>query len=605
MSKTIRLTMAQALTRFLARQLTEIDGETLPLFGGVWAIFGHGNVAGIGEALYECRDELPTFRAHNEQAMAHAAIAYAKANFRRRIMAATSSIGPGAVNMVTAAALAHVNRLPVLLLPGDVFANRIPDPVLQQVESFGDGTVSANDCFRPVSRYFDRITRPEQIIPALSRAMQVLTDPAECGPVTLALCQDVQAEAYDYPESFFEPRVWTQRRPRPDLAELKRAADALKKAKKPLIIAGGGVIYSCASDQLAKFVEATGIPVCETQGGKSSLPDANALNMAAVGVTGTSASNRLAEEADVVLAVGTRLQDFTTGSWALFKNGAKTVIGLNVQPFDAGKHRALPLVGDARESLKELEKAIAGWKAPAAWTSNAKKGKAEWQKAAAKVTAATNAALPSDAQVVGAVQRALGSGVTLINASGGLPGELHKLWQAGAPGSYHGEYGFSTMGYEIAGGLGIKMARPDQEVVVMLGDGSYLMLNSEIATSVMLGLRLTIVLLDNRGFGCINRLQMGTGGANFNNLLRDARHEILPDIDFTAHAASLGAISEKVASIADLELALAKARKNSRTTVIVIDTDPLVYNRGGRRLVGCCSTRGEFAQAGQISPQGL
>ena len=303
--------------------------------------------------------------------------------------------------------------------------------------------------------------------------------------------------------------------------------------------------------------------------------------MAAVGVTGTSAANRLAEEADVVLAIGTRLQDFTTGSWALFKNGDKTVIGLNVQPFDAGKHRALSLVGDARESLKELEKAIGGWKAPAAWTSNARKGKAEWQKAAAKVTAASNVALPSDAQVIGAVQRALGSGVILINASGGLPGELHKLWQAGAPGSYHGEYGFSTMGYEIAGGLGIKMARPDQEVVVMLGDGSYLMLNSEIATSVMLGLRLTIVLLDNRGFGCINRLQMGTGGANFNNLLRDARHEVLPDIDFAAHAASLGAVSEKVASIADLEAALGKARKNSRTTVIVIDTDPLVTTEAG------------------------
>ena len=581
MSKTIRLTMAQALTRFLARQMTEIDGEILPLFGGVWAIFGHGNVAGIGEALYEYRDELPTFRAHNEQAMAHAAIAYAKANFRRRIMAATSSIGPGAVNMVTAAALAHVNRLPVLLLPGDVFANRIPDPVLQQVEHFGDGTVSANDCFRSVSRYFDRITRPEQIIPALARAMQVLTDPAECGPVTLALCQDVQAEAYDYPESFFAPRVWTQRRPRPDLAELKRAADSLKKAKKPLIIAGGGVLYSGASNQLAKFAEATGIPVCETQGGKSSLPDADPLNMAAVGVTGTSAANRLAEDADVVLAVGTRLQDFTTGSWALFKNGAKTVIGLNVQPFDAGKHRALTLVGDAREGLKELEKAIGGWKAPAAWTGNARKGKTEWQKAADKVTAATNAALPSDAQVIGAVQRALGSGVILINAAGGLPGELHKLWQAGAPGSYHGEYGFSTMGYEIAGGLGIKMAKPDQEVVVMIGDGSYLMLNSEIATSVMLGLRLTIVLLDNRGFGCINRLQMATGGANFNNLLKDARHEILPDIDFAAHAASLGAISEKVASIADLEAALAKARKNSRTTVVVIDTDPLVSTEAG------------------------
>ena len=581
MSKTIRLTMAQALTRFLARQMTEIDGEILPLFGGVWAIFGHGNVAGIGEALYECRDELPTFRAHNEQAMAHAAIAYAKANFRRRMMAATSSIGPGAVNMVTAAALAHVNRLPVLLLPGDVFANRIPDPVLQQVEHFGDGTVSANDCFRPVSRYFDRITRPEQIIPALARAMQVLTDPAECGPVTLALCQDVQAEAYDYPESFFEPRVWTQRRPRPDLVELKRAADALKKAKKPLIIAGGGVLYSGASNQLAKFAEAAGIPVCETQGGKSSLPHANPLNMAAVGVTGTSAANRLAEEADVVLAVGTRLQDFTTGSWALFKNGAKTVIGLNVQAFDAGKHRALTLVGDAREGLKELEKAIGGWTAPAAWTSNAKKGKAEWQKAADKVTAATNALLPSDAQVIGAVQRALGSGVTLINASGGLPGELHKLWQAGAPGSYHGEYGFSTMGYEIAGGLGIKMAKPDQEVVVMIGDGSYLMLNSEIATSVMVGLKLTIVLLDNRGFGCINRLQMATGGANFNNLLKDARHDVLPDIDFVAHAASLGAIAEKASSIADLEALLGRSRKNGRTTVVVIDTDPLISTEAG------------------------
>jgi len=581
MTKTIRLTMAQALTRFLTRQMTEIDGETVPLFGGVWAIFGHGNVAGVGEALYQVRDDLPTYRAHNEQAMTHAAIAYAKAHFRRRMMAATSSIGPGALNMVTAAALAHVNRLPVLLLPGDVFANRVPDPVLQQAEDFGDGTLTVNDCFRPVSRYFDRITRPEQIIPALARAMQVLTDPAECGPVTLSLCQDVQAEAYDYPESFFAERVWSPRRVRPDLAELKRAVDALKKAKKPLIIAGGGVLYSQASPALATFVEATGVPVCETQGGKSSLPDDAALNMAAVGVTGTSAANRLAEEADVVLAVGTRLQDFTTGSWSLFKNEAKTLIGLNVQAFDAGKHRALPLVADAREGLKELQAALAGWKAPAAWTSNARKGKAEWQKAAAKVTAPTNAALPSDAQVIGAVQRAMGSGVTLLHAAGGLPGELHKLWQAGAPGSYHGEYGFSTMGYEIAGGLGVKMAKPDDEVVVMVGDGSYLMLNAEVATSVMLGLRLTVVLLDNRGYGCINRLQMATGGQNFNNLLKDTRHDMLPDIDFVAHAASMGAIAEKAASIAELESALARARKNTRTTVIVIDTDPLVSTGEG------------------------
>ncbi|MBZ9979975.1 MULTISPECIES: 3D-(3,5/4)-trihydroxycyclohexane-1,2-dione acylhydrolase (decyclizing) [unclassified Mesorhizobium] len=581
MSKTIRLTMAQALTRFLSKQKTEIDGAKVAIFGGVWAIFGHGNVAGIGEALYQVRDELPTFRAHNEQAMAHAAIAYGKANFRRRFMAATSSIGPGALNMVTTAALAHVNRLPVLFLPGDVFANRIPDPVLQQAEDFSDGTATVNDCFRPVSRYFDRITRPEQIIPALNRAMAVLTDPAECGPVTLSLCQDVQAEAYDYPESFFAERVWRQRRPRPDRAELAAAVAALKSASKPLVIAGGGVLYSRASDELAKFVEGAGIPVGETQGGKSSLPDDHPLNMAAIGVTGTSAANRLAEEADVVLAIGTRLQDFTTGSWALFKNSGKTIIGLNVQPFDAGKHRASPLVADAAEGLAELGAALKGWKAPSAWTDNAAAGKKEWQAEAAKVTASTNAAYPSDAQVIGAVQRAMGSGVTLLNAAGGLPGELHKLWQAGAPGSYHAEYGFSTMGYEIAGGLGTKMAKPDEEVVVMIGDGSYLMLNSEIATSVMLGLKLTIVLLDNRGFGCINRLQMATGGANFNNLLKDARHEVLPDVDFAAHAASMGAIAEKVSSIAGLETALAQAKGNDRTTVLVIDTDPLVSTDAG------------------------
>lgn len=581
MTKTIRLTMAQALTRFLARQMTEMDEKKVPIFGGVWAIFGHGNVAGVGEALYQVRDELPTFRAHNEQAMAHAAIAYAKANFRRRFMAATSSIGPGALNMVTAAALAHVNRLPVLFLPGDVFANRIPDPVLQQAEDFSDGTATVNDCLRPVSRYFDRITRPEQIMPALNRAMQVLTDPAECGPVTLALCQDVQAEAYDYPESFFAERLWTPRRQRPDRNELAAAVAVLKAAKEPLVIAGGGVLYSQASEELAKLVHGAGIPVCETQGGKSSLPDGHPLNMGAVGVTGTSAANRLAEEADVVLAVGTRLQDFTTGSWALFKHAGRTIIGLNVQPFDAGKHQALPLVADAAEGLAELAAALKGWKAPSGWTDNAIAGKKNWQADADKVTASTNAAYPSDAQVIGAVQRAMGSGVVLLHAAGGLPGELHKLWQAGAPGSYHAEYGFSTMGYEIAGGLGVKMAKPDEEVVVMIGDGSYLMLNSEIATSVMLGLKLTIVLLDNRGYGCINRLQMATGGANFNNLLKDARHETLPEIDFAAHAASMGAIAEKVPSVAGLETALAQAKKNTRTTVLVIDTDPLVSTEAG------------------------
>ncbi len=607
MARTIRLTMAQALARFLCAQQTVIDGRTVPIFGGVWAIFGHGNVAGFGEALHAVRDALPTFRGQNEQSMAHAAIGFAKANFRRRFMAATSSIGPGAVNMVTAAALAHVNRLPVLFLPGDVFASRIPDPVLQQMEDFGDGTVSANDCFRPVSRYFDRITRPEQIVPALARAMQVLTDPAECGPVTLALCQDVQAEAYDYPESFLAPRIWTPRRPRPDRAELAGAAAALRAAKKPLVIAGGGVLYAQASLELARLCAATGMPVCETQGGKSSLPDADPLNMGAVGVTGTEAANRLAGQADVVLAVGTRLQDFTTGSWALFANEARTVIGLNVQPFDAGKHRALPLVADAREGLAELGAALQGWKVRPGWTEGALAGKAAWQAAAAKATAPTNAALPSDAQVIGAVQRVMGSDATVLHAAGGLPGELHKLWRAGRPGSYHAEYGFSAMGYEIAGGLGARMAKPDEEVVVMLGDGSYLMLNSEIVTSVMLGLKLVVVLLDNRGFGCINRLQAATGGAGFNNLYKDTLHETLPDIDFTAHAASMGAVGIKASSIAELETALAAAKASTRTTVIVIETDPLVSTEAGGHwwdvAVPEVSTRPEVEAARKVYEQ--
>jgi 3D-(3,5/4)-trihydroxycyclohexane-1,2-dione acylhydrolase (decyclizing) len=578
--KTIRLTMAQAVATFMTRQMTIIDGKKVPIFGGVFAIFGHGNVAGIGEALYQVRDELPTYRAHNEQGMAHAAIAFAKASFRRRFMAATSSIGPGATNMVTAAALAHVNRIPVLLLPGDVFANRAPDPVLQQVESFGDGTVSANDVFRPVSRYFDRITRPEQIISALYRAMQVLTDPAECGPVTLALCQDVQAEAYDYPVEFLEERVWIPRRPQPDATELETAVAALRAAKKPVIIAGGGVLYSEATATLRAFAETHGIPVMETNSGKSSLPHDHALNMGSVGVTGSSASNLLAEQADVVLAVGSRLQDFTTGSWALFKAEGVKIIGLNAQLFDAGKRRGLPLVADAKVGLEALEARLGGWASPASWVATAKAAKADWLGAAKLVTDPTNA-LPSDAQVIGAVHRARGSAATLVCASGGLPGELHKLWPAGAPGSYHMEYGFSTMGYEIAGGLGVKLAKPDDDVIVMLGDGSYMMMNSEIATSVMLGKKLTIVVLDNRGFGCINRLQMATGGANFNNLLKDTRHEVLPEIDFAMHAAAMGAWTRKVGSVGELETALAEAAGIERTTVLVIDTDPLIATDAG------------------------
>jgi len=578
--KTIRLTMAQALVKFMTRQMTVIEGETVPIFGGVFAIFGHGNVAGLGEALYQVRDALPTYRAHNEQGMAHAAVAFAKASFRRRFMAATSSIGPGATNMVTAAALAHVNRIPVLLLPGDVFANRAPDPVLQQVENWSDGTVSANDVFRPVSRYFDRITRPEQIISALNRAMQVLTDPAECGPVTLSLCQDVQAEAYDYPEAFFDERVWVPRRPMPDVAELEAAVAAIRASQKPVIIAGGGVLYSEAAGTLRAFAERHGVPVMETNAGKSSLPHDHPMNMGSVGVTGSSASNLLAEQADLVLAVGSRLQDFTTGSWALFKAEGVRIVGLNTQAFDAGKHRAMTLVADAKAGLETIGAKLGDWRTAETWTSTASAAKTGWLKAAKAVTDPTNA-LPSDAQVIGAVARAKGSGVTLVCASGGLPGELHKLWPAGAPGSYHMDYGFSTMGYEIAGGLGVKLAKPHDEVVVMLGDGSYMMMNSEIASSVQLGTKLTIVVLDNRGFGCINRLQMATGGANFNNLLKDTKHEVLPEIDFASHAASMGAWARKVFSVAELESALREAEKVERTTVLVIDTDPLIATEAG------------------------
>jgi 3D-(3,5/4)-trihydroxycyclohexane-1,2-dione acylhydrolase (decyclizing) len=573
---TIRLTMAQALVRYLAAQHTECDGRSLPLFGGVWAIFGHGNVAGIGEALATYRDLLPTYRAHNEQAMAMAAIGYAKAMHRRRMMACTTSIGPGATNMVTAAAVAHVDRLPVLLLPGDVFASRRPDPVLQQVENFGDGTVSANDCFRPVSRYFDRIMRAEQILTALPRALSVLTDPAECGPVTLALCQDVQAEAFDYPVEFFAHRVWHTRRVRPDETELAAAAEALRGARSPLIIAGGGVHYSEATDALDRFATTHHIPVAETQAGKSALPASHKLNLGAIGVTGTAPANDAAQAADVILAVGTRLQDFTTGSWALFRNPNRTLIGLNVQAFDLAKRHMKPLLADARVGLAALSATLADYRAPDEWRESLTHAMAEWRTQVAAVTAASNAASPSDAQVIGAVQRIAPEDAVVVCAAGGLPGELHKLWQAQSVGTYHLEYGYSCMGYEIAGGLGVKLARPEREVIVLVGDGSYLMMNSEIATSVMLGTKLTIVVLDNGGFGCINRLQQATGGESFNNLLPDTAA-----IDFRAHAASLGANAELVEGIADLEAALCRALAAGRTSVVVLRTDPHISTAAG------------------------
>ena len=569
MSKTLRLTAAQAMVKYIAAQRNE-QGETL--IAGCWAIFGHGNVAGLGEALYQVQDELPTYRGHNEQTMAHTAIAYAKQLGRKRSMMVTSSIGPGATNMVTAAALAHANRLPVLLVPGDVFANRGPDPVLQQIEDFGDGTVSANDAFKPVSRYFDRITRAEQLLTALPRAFRVLTDPAECGPVTLAFCQDVQAEAYDYPEAFFEPKVWRQRRVRPDVNELADMADAIRSAKRPVIVAGGGVHYSDATAELVAFAEAHNIPVAETQAGKSALPWDHPLNLGPIGVTGGEAANSVCAEADLVIGVGTRFQDFTTGSWSLFANPDRKIACLNVAAYDAMKHGAMPLLADARVGLGELSSALGDHTSPASIDGL----KEDWFAKVDPLTAAPSDsnALATDMQVIGAVQRSASESSVVMCAAGTMPGELHKLWKANRPMSYHMEYGFSCMGYEIAGAMGIKMAEPERDVLCFTGDGTYMMANSEMATAAMMGVSFTVIVTDNRGFGCINRLQMGTGGAEFNNLLKDAVHETPSAIDFAAHAASMGATSVKVSSISELEEALAKRGDIAGPYVIVIDTDP-------------------------------
>ena len=563
---TVRLTAAQAMVRWLSVQMTEDGGRFIE---GVWGIFGHGNVAGLGEALHGIKDVMPTWRGQNEQTMAHAAIAFAKAAKRRRAMAVTTSIGPGALNLVTAAALAHVNRLPVLLIPGDVFANRAPDPVLQQVEDFDDGTVSANDCFRPVSRYFDRISRPEHLLTALPRALRVMTDPAQCGPVTLAFCQDTQAEAFDYPEAFFTPNVWRFRRPEPDAGSLAEAIAAIKAAKAPVIVAGGGVIYSLAETDLAAFASAHNIPVVETQGGKSALDFDHALNFGPVGVTGGSAANIACEAADLVIGVGTRFQDFTTGSWSLFKNPARRILSINVQAHDAHKHGAMALMCDAKIALQAIGKALGSQKfvAPDGLQR-------DWAGDTAKVKAAPKGnLLPTDAQVIGAVQRASGATTVIMGAAGTMPGELHKIWDAPV-GGYHMEYGFSCMGYEIAGAMGIKMARPDADVICMVGDGSYMMANSELATAVMMGLPFTVVLTDNRGYGCINRLQKGTGGAAFNNLLDDCYHVNPAAIDFVAHAGSMGALAMKAAGIADLEAKLAAAKGSKVPVVIVIDSDP-------------------------------
>ena len=564
---TIRLTAAQAMVRWLSLQASEDGGRFIE---GVWAIFGHGNVAGLGEALHAHKDTLPTWRGQNEQTMAHAAIAYAKANHRRKAMAVTSSIGPGATNMVTAAALAHVNRLPVLFIPGDVFASRAPDPVLQQIEDFDDATVSANDCLRPVVRYFDRISRPEHILTALPRALRVMTDPANCGPVCLAFCQDTQAEAYDYPIDFFEPRIWHIRRPEPDQRELEAAVAAIQAAKTPLIVAGGGVLYSGAEQTLLTFARTHNIPVVETQAGKGAVDWEEPLHFGSPGVTGTGCGTDLAAQADLVIGVGTRFQDFTTGSWTVFSAPGRKLLSINIHGYDAHKRAAQPLVSDAKVALEKISAALGSRRFPDPDFA----ARTKWfQTTDALFAAPQGNALPTDAQVIGAVDRNAGKQSLIMCAAGTMPGALHVLWRA-AQGGYHMEYGYSCMGYEIAGAMGIKMALPDRDVICMVGDGSYMMANSELATAVMMGIPFTVVLTDNRGYGCINRLQKATGGAPFNNLLDDSYHVNPANLDFVAHARSMGAHAVKAGTIAELEAAMQAAKTATIPTVIVIDTDP-------------------------------
>jgi len=615
---TERLTMAQALTRYLGALQVELpDGRLQPYCAGVFAIFGHGNVAGLGEALWAERATLPTYRAHNEQAMAHAAIAFAKARFRQQMMAVSTSIGPGATNLLTAAALAHVNRLPVLLLPGDVFASRAPDPVLQQLEDFAHGDVSANDAFRPLTRYFDRITRPEQILDALPRAIAVMTDPATCGPVCLALPQDVQTMAFDCPTSFLQPAPIRLRRPAPDAGELSRAAALLRSARRPLIVAGGGVLYSQAWAELARFAEATGIPVAETQAGKSSLPWNHPLQLGAIGVTGSPAANTLAREADLVLAVGTRLQDFTTGSNSLFTQAR--ILGLNVQALDATKGADATLVADAQVGLAQLAQALPGWQADAAWTRSAHEHAARWVARVDALTSGTlpaGASLPYDADVIGAVRDSAADSATrdvVVCAAGTLPAELHKLWRAGAPGNYHMEYGYSCMGYEVSGALGVKLAVGEgREVYAMTGDGSFNMLHSELITSVQEGKKINVVLFDNAGYGCINNLQMATGNDTMCTELRTRasggrmRHDgSFMNIDYAAIARAYGCAGYTARTAAELEAALEDAKRQAVSTLIDVKVLPksMTEGYGGWWRVGVAEVseraRVQAARSGQ------
>ena len=560
----LRLTMAQALVRFLAAQHVERDGLTQRAFAGCFGIFGHGNVAGIGQALHQYADRLTYHQARNEQAMVHAAIGFARMRDRLQMLACTTSIGPGATNMITGAAAATVNRIPVLLLPGDVFASRRPDPVLQQLESPSRGDVSVNDAFQPGSRYWDRITRAEQIVPAALAAMRVLTSPADTGAVTLSLPQDVQTEAFDVPAEFLEDRVWHIDRRMPDAAALARAIALLLGAKRPLVVAGGGVIYSGATDVLRRFVDGTGIPVAETQAGKGSLRYDHPSSLGALGVTGTLAANRVARDADVVIGIGTRWSDFTTMSKTAFDQADVRFVNVNVAEPDAAKHSGVALVGDARATLEAL--CHVTYRVDDAYRAEVAALREEWAMEVDRLYALGNAPLPARSEIIGAVNEAAGERGVVVCAAGALPGDLHKLWRARDPKQYHVEYGYSTMGYEIAGALGVKMAAPDRDVFVLVGDGSYLMLHTEIVTAVQEGLKLTIVLVDDHGFASIGALSRSIGSDEFGTK-RDVA------IDFVANAKSLGANAVRARTVGELRGALRDAQRARQTTVIVIEAD--------------------------------
>ena len=575
----VRCTMAQALVRYLCNQFTTIDGKREPLFAGVFGIFGHGNVTCIAEALEGVQERLPTWRGQNEQSMTLAALGFAKAKRRRQMMVACTSIGPGALNMVTAAGVAHSNRLPVLLLAGDTFANRRPDPVLQQVEHFGNPTVTVNDAFKAVSRYWDRITHPEQIISSLPQAVATMLDPGDCGPAFISLPQDVQEIACDYPEAFFEPTLHAIPRPRPDSGRLAAAARLLASAERPLIVAGGGVRYSDAADVVGAFAAERGIPLAETIAGKGTVTHDHPAHIGPIGVIGSSSANKLAGEADIVLAVGTRLQDFTTGSWTCFSPDAK-FISINAARFDAVKHRALAVVGDARETVAELAREMEGWKAPEKWTARGRAEFAHWNAQLDEVQRPTNAPVPTYAQVVGVINSRAEEQDLLVTAAGGLPGEVTKNWRVKAPNTFDCEFGFSCMGYEIAGGWGAAMADPTRTAIVMVGDGSYLMMNSDIYSSVLTGHKMIVVVCDNGGYAVINRLQNAKGGASFNNLIKDCRVERSFSVDFVKHAESMGAEGRAVKSLADLALAFDWAKTTDRTTVISIVSDGFTWTPG-------------------------